>query len=123
MYGNWEKFCEKRFKTFGYNTVEGIVGNNVMMTRKAADLMEGWDERIQTADWDLFIRSKQRFMEKGDIKPCHIALGIFIHHYIRMTVKYAVKPTPFADKDNLIRLEEKWTKEQMMQFFPRNAIS
>jgi GT2 family glycosyltransferase len=123
MYGNWQRFCERRFERFLYNTIEGIVGNNVMMTRRAVSLMEGWDERIQAADWDLFMRTKKRALEVGDIQPCQIALGVYIHHYIRMTVKYAVKPTPFADKDKLIRLEEKWTGEQIARFHPDNAIS
>jgi len=123
MYGNWEKFCEQRFKQFGYRTVEGIVGNNVMMTRRAIEIMGLWDERIQGADWDLFIRTKKRSVEMGDIKPCHIALGVFIHHYIRMTAKYAVKATPFADAGNIIGLEEKWTREQIDRFHPDAAIS
>ncbi len=123
MYGNWEKFCEQRFARFGYDVIEGIVGNNVMMTRKAISLIDGWDERIQAADWDLFMRIKQRSLEAGDIKPCHIALGVYIHHYIRMTVKYAVKPAPFADMDRLINLREKWTEEQIRRFHPDNTVS
>jgi len=123
MYGNWVKYCKRRFDRYGYSVIEGIVGNNVMMTRKAAAIMEGWDERIQAADWDLFMRTKKRSLEQGDIKPCHIALGVYIHHYIRMTVKYAVKPTPFADIQNLIELKDKWTKDQMAQLHPDNAIS
>ena len=122
MYGNWEKFCERRFEEFGYRTIEGIVGNNVMMTRRAIGIMGFWDERIQGADWDLFIRTKKRSVETGDIKPCHIALGVFIHHYIRMTAKYAVKATPFADAGNIIGLDEKWTREQIEKFHPDAAI-
>ena len=123
MYGNWEKYCQKRFEQWGYRTIEGIVGNNVMMTRRALEIMGDWDERIQGADWDLFIRTKKRSVESGDIKPCHIALGVFIHHYIRMTAKYAVKPTPFADAGKMIGLEEKWTRAQIDQFHPDAAIS
>ena len=123
MYGNWEGFCERRFEEFGYRTIEGIVGNNVMMTRRAIGIMGFWDERIQGADWDLFIRTKKRSVETGDIKPCHIALGVFIHHYIRMTAKYAVKATPFADAGNIIGLEDKWTREQIEKFHPDAAIS
>jgi GT2 family glycosyltransferase len=123
MYGNWEKFCERRFEKFGYETIEGIVGNNVMMTRRALSIMGDWDERIQGADWDLFIRTKKRSVETGDIKSCHIALGVFIHHYIRMTAKYAVKATPFADAGNIIGLEEKWTNGEIGRFHPDAAIS
>lgn len=123
MYGNWEGFCKKRLQAFGHRTIEGIVGNNVMMTRRALSIMGDWDERIQGADWDLFIRTKKRSVETGDIKPCHIALGVFIHHYIRMTVKYAVKPTPFADLANMVELRDKWTPEEIDRFHPDAAIS
>jgi len=122
MYGDWERYCEKRLATFGQKTIEGIVGNNVMMTRRAVSVMGDWDERIQGADWDLFIRTKKRSVEKGDIKPCHIALGVFIHHYIRMTVKYAVKPAPFADRDKMVELRDKWTPEEIERFHPDAAI-
>ncbi|MBN9382848.1 MAG: glycosyltransferase family 2 protein [Chitinophagaceae bacterium] len=122
MYGDWEGYCEKRLQAFGHRTVEGIVGNNVMMTRRALSIMGDWDERIQGADWDLFIRTKKRSVETGDIKPCHIALGVFIHHYIRMTVKYAVKPTPFADLDNMVELRDKWTPEEIDRFHPDAAV-
>ena len=93
---------------------------NFMMTRKAIDLVGFWDETQQAADFDLFMRTKKRALEFKDIKPCHIALGVYIHHYVRLTVKYAVKPIPFADKDNLIPLHKKWTSEEIENLHPDN---
>ncbi len=113
MYGNWQKFCKKQNDIYGNNIIEGILGNNVMMTRKAIEKVGLWDERLQQADHDLFIRAKKRAVEVGDIKPCQVALGVYIHHYVRMTSKYAVKYSPFADKDNLITLDKKWTKKEL----------
>lgn len=120
MYGNWEKFCEKKFKKFGYDIVEGIVGNNVMITRNGLNIVGLWDERIQEADFDLFMRTKKRSIEVGDIKPCQIALGSFIHHFGKMTVKYAVKRKPFADQDRQLRLVEKWKEEEVDELHPNN---
>jgi len=121
MYGKWENYCKKIFNKNGLNVVEGIVGNNVMMTRKAIDKLGWWDERMQSADFDLFMRSKKRAMETGDLKPCHIALGVFVHHFNRMTVKYAVKPKPFADHINLIALSDKWSTQDLDRLHPNNA--
>ncbi|WP_290660183.1 hypothetical protein, partial [Aquabacterium sp.] len=42
----------------------------------------------------------------GDIRPMHIALDCFVHHYIRLTIKGGYPP--FADRENLISLEAKW---------------
>ena len=121
MYGNWEKFCQKKFEKQRWNIVEGIVGNNVMITRRGLNIVGLWDERIQTADFDLFMRTKKRAQAVGDIKPAQIALGAFIHHYNRMTVKYAVKPKPFADQTNLIGLYDKWTPAEVEDLHPDNS--
>jgi hypothetical protein len=77
---------------------------------------------LQQADFDIFMRAKQRSLEVGDIKPCHIALGVYIHHFGRMTIKYGnKKPIPFADANNLISLDTKWTAMQMQAMHPNNA--
>jgi len=114
MYGNWEKFTNSRFEKFGLSVKEGFVGNTVMMKRRAIEKIGLWDERIQGADFDLYIRSKKRNLENNDIKPVHMALGVFIHHYIRLTVKST--KAPFADANNLITNEDKWGVEAMKQY-------
>jgi GT2 family glycosyltransferase len=114
MYWNWENFTNKRFRKFGLEIREGFVGNTVMMKRQALEKIGLWDERIQGADFDLYIRSKKRNIEKGDIKPVHMALGVFIHHYIRLTVKST--RAVFADQHNMISNEEKWGKDAMMYY-------
>jgi hypothetical protein len=58
MYGNWERFCQRWFQKYKYDIVEGILGNNVMMTRYALSLIGFWDERIQSADFDLLFGLK-----------------------------------------------------------------
>jgi glycosyltransferase involved in cell wall biosynthesis len=109
MYGDWEKFCKLRDDKFHNMVKEGFVGHSVFCTKKALDLIGLWDEKLQAADFDIYMRSKKRNLEFGDIKPCHIALNIFNHHYIRLTVKS--KPVPFADMANIIKFEDKWTSE------------
>lgn len=106
MYGNWEKFAENRFMQFNSKVIEGFVGNSIIMKRTALDKIGYWDERIQAADFDLYIRTKKRHNENGDIKPVHTILGVFHHHFIRITSKS--KPTPFADRDKIITISEKW---------------
>ena len=95
-----------------------MYGNCVIFNRKALDLLGLWDERIQGADWDLYIRSKKRALEFADIKPCHIALDVFNHHYIRLTQK--AKPPVFADAASIIKLEEKWSKEELALYLKDN---
>jgi hypothetical protein len=84
-----------------------------MMTRRALEIVGLWDERIQAADFDLYMRVQQRHLEQGDIQPVHIALDVFVHHYIRLTEGIAYPP--FVDRDHLIHLNEKWTPLQRQQ--------
>lgn len=121
MYGNWERFNQRRFAQHGYHVVEGIIGNNVMMTRRALAILHGWDDRIQEADFEIFMRFKKRAMEVGDVKPCHIALGVYIHHFIRMTAKYAVKARPFARREEMITIFDKYSPQECSLLHPENA--
>jgi hypothetical protein len=110
MYGNWAEFCKSRQERFKHQAIEGFVGNTVMFSRRALEILGPWDETQQGADFDLFLRTAMRVREVGDIRPMHIALDCFIHHYIRLTMKGGYPP--FVDKDKLIPFDQKWTAEQ-----------
>jgi glycosyltransferase involved in cell wall biosynthesis len=112
MYGDWDAFCKNRQENYKHQAVEGFVGNTVMFSRRALDILGPWDETQQAADFDLFLRTALRAREVGDIRPMHIALDCFNHHYIRLTMKGGYPP--FVDKDNLIPFEKKWTLEQRL---------
>jgi glycosyltransferase involved in cell wall biosynthesis len=111
MYADWEEFSNERHKNFNNMIKEGFVGNTVVMNRSIFPKIGRWDERMQAADFDLYLRSKVRADEFGDIKPVHICLDVFNHHYIRLTAKE--KYPKFVDFDNLIRLEEKWSPAEI----------
>lgn len=111
MYGHWEKFCAHRRKRFSSELLEGFSGHSIVCSRRAIDLLGLWDERIQAADFDLYMRSKKRHLEQGDIQPIHVVLGVFHHHFERLTLK--ARPPAFADKDRLIKLEDKWPVAEM----------
>lgn len=111
MYGNWTTFCKRRYEKFKHQAVEGFVGNTVMLSRRALDILGPWDETQQAADFDLFLRTAMRAREVGDIRPMHIALDCFNHHFIRLTMKGGYPP--FVDKEKLIPLDQKWTAEQL----------
>ncbi len=109
MYRDWEKFCAKRHAQFKQVVKEGFVGNTVVMRKSGIVKIGLWDERIQGADFDLYLRSKTRATSHRDIRPVHICLDVFVHHYIRLTMKGGYPP--FADRANLISFESKWDEE------------
>jgi len=114
MYGNWEKFAQRRFEKFPVAISEGFVGNTVVMKKSALGKIGLWDERIYSADFDLYFRSKKRNATVGDLKPVHMVLGVFNHHFIRVTLDN--KPPAFKDKSNLISLDEKWGNETVATY-------
>ncbi len=109
MYGDWERFSEQWRRDHAGQVSEGFIGACVVQTRRAIDLLGPWDERIQAADYDLYLRARKRHMEKGDIRPCHVALDVYIHHFMKLTMK-SRRPA-FADQANLIPLAQKWGEE------------
>ncbi len=112
MYGDFDAFCARRYAQFGDQVIEGYSGSCLIMHRSVLDKIGPWDECIQAGDWDLFNRAKLRSLEKGDLKPIQLALGIYVHHFRRMTVKAHYEP--FADGHRLIPLDEKWGQQTDM---------
>lgn len=109
MYGGWNRFVEARWQRFGHRVKEGFVGAAVVMSRRGLELLGAWDPLVQAADFDLFIRSKDRSLKQGDVMPCAIALGVFVHHYIRLTSKRERRP--FVDQDRFVTIDAKWGAE------------
>jgi len=112
MYGDWIRFTRERRQRFAYRHREGFVGCAVFMTRRGWSLVGPWDPRLQCADFDLYLRAIERHLTHGDIAPVQILLDVYMHHYIRLTLKARKRP-PFADVNNLIQLSDKWSLEQL----------
>jgi len=112
MYGNWEKYILKRYSKFGDKIKEGVSGSCIVMSREAINKIGIWDERIFSGDFDYLIRSKIRNKEIGDIKPIHILLGVYFHHYSRLTTK-AKAHAPYSDISFFTELEDKWGVERI----------
>ena len=111
MYGDWEDFSHKRNIDFLKSIKEGFVGNTVVMNKSVFPKIGLWDERLQAADFDLYVRTKTRHEKFGDVKPVHICLDVFNHHYIRLTAK--LNYPRFVDFNNLISLEDKWSESEL----------
>ncbi len=102
MYGEWDEYQRSRNSRFAHDTLEGFSGSCIIATRRGMEKMDmKWDERIRSADFDLYLRTKRRAMDKKDIKPIHLALGVYFHHFSRLTLK-SKHFIPFADAANLI---------------------
>jgi GT2 family glycosyltransferase len=120
MYGNWDRFCEKRLNDFGTAICLGISGSNVFVTRRGIEKIGLWDERLQAADFDIFMRTRKRFFEFGDIQPAQLILGVYLHHYCRLTMKQ--KYPPFKDAATIISIEQKWDKTEAQRLIADSGL-
>jgi GT2 family glycosyltransferase len=111
MYPGWERHTRRVFAQYGYQLYRGFSGSAIAMTAKGMEKTGRWDERIQSADFDLYARTWQRHQAQGDLQPLSIIAGVYIHHFGRVTIKSKQLPPPFADAANLISMEEKWGRE------------
>ncbi|MFC2151122.1 glycosyltransferase family 2 protein [Bacteroidota bacterium] len=109
MYGNFNKYAENRFLKWGYELIEGFSGSAIITKKEFIKSIGLWDERIQKADFDLFNRVKKLSLTDNTVMPIQLALGIYFHHYQRLTVK--VKYPPFKNKSTMISFVDKWGDE------------
>ena len=107
MYGDFDQFCADRYDTFKDAVIEGFSGSCILIKKSALSKIGKWDERMQVADFDLYFRTKSRSIDHHDIKPVQLALGVYIHHFQRLTLR-SKNIAPFADQKNIISLKEKW---------------
>lgn len=106
-YGDLAQFCARRYEKFGDQVIEGFSGSCILLNGSVIEKIGTWDERIQAADFDLFFRIKERAATHHDIQPMQLALGVYVHHFQRLTLRSHNVPE-FADQQNIIPLKEKW---------------
>ena len=115
MYGDWERYCEEAHRVFVGTMFEGIVGSCVMIRRSAYDALGGLDERIQSADWDLYYTLRKREQLIGDMKRCMVVGASFVHHFIRATMKS--KREPFACNHERWTIDRKWSQAEQAELW------
>ena len=119
MYGNWEELCKEMYYVFHHHLYEGIIGACVLVRRSLLDKIGLLDEQIQASDWDLYLTIRKREMECGDVRRCMIVGGVYIHHFIRATLKG--KPAQFSCLHPRKSIDDKWDFEikKQLWFDPR----
>ena len=119
MYGDWERYCREAHRAFAGTMFEGIVGSCVMIRRSTYDALGGLDERIQSADWDLYYTLRKREQVVGDMKRCMVVGASFVHHFIRATMKS--KREPFACTHERLTIDRKWSQSEQTELWCKPA--
>lgn len=115
MYGDWQQFCDGMRAAFEGRTLPGIVGSCVVMSRSFANEIGGWDPRVQAADWDLYLRLRQRAEEQGDMVAPMIAGWVYVHHYVQATRRG--ERAPFTCTHPRVTVQEKWGEAGIRRWF------
>ena len=119
MYGDWERYCGEAHHAFAGTMFEGIVGSCVMIRRSTYETLGGLDERIQSADWDLYYTLRKREQVIGDVKRCMVVGASFVHHFIRATIKS--KREPFACTHERWKIDRKWSQAEQAELWCKPA--
>lgn len=113
LYGSWERFCEKRWQDHENQLLEGFAGHTLLMHRATFEKVGPWDERILQADFDLYLRARQRWELIGDVRPIALATGVFVHHYGRLTMRS--HPDSWVPTEPIIEIEDKWGAQAFLE--------
>jgi hypothetical protein len=97
----------------GKSVIEGFAGHTLLMHRAVYTKLGEWDERILQADFDLYLRSRERWEQQGDVKPIAVAKGVFVHHYGRLTMRS--HPNAWVPTLPIIEIEEKWGEQGFLE--------
>jgi GT2 family glycosyltransferase len=115
MYGNWEDVSHEMSQYFYDHLYEGIIGAVVLLRRSLVDKIGLLDERIQASDWDMYLTIRKREKEYGDVRRCMVVGEVYVHHFIRATVKG--RPAQFSCLHPRISLDDKWDVETKRQLW------
>ena len=120
MYGDWNVFCQQVKAAFKDQMVSGIVGSCVVSKTQFMQAIGGWDTRVQAADWDLYLRLRERADTVGDIHPPMVVGWVYAHHYVQATRRG--KRTPFTCTHPSLTVQEKWGQPAIRRWFFDPAI-
>jgi len=115
MYGDWEGFCQGIRAAFEGQTVSGIVGSCVVARRAFMESIGGWDTRVQAADWDLYLRLRERADTTDDINAPMVVGWVYVHHYVQATRRG--ERAPFTCTHPTLTVQEKWGQAAIRRWF------
>lgn len=119
MYGDLERFRSPT-PAGGPRTIPGINGSVVVMRRALLRRVpEIWDERVQAADWHLYLTLARLHEEDPAVPLPRIALDVYAHHFIRYTLRRDWEPFP---TEGCVPLRRLWSEEEIRRLWWQHHI-
>lgn len=115
MYDDWDHFCRRVTDMFSDRLVPGIVGSCVVARRSFMQSIGGWDTRVQAADWDLYMRLRERADTIADTNAPMVAGWVYVHHYVQATRRG--ERASFTCTHPSLTVQEKWGHVALRRWF------
>ncbi|MDQ6950442.1 MAG: glycosyltransferase [Mariprofundales bacterium] len=117
--GSFKNWSAEQYAQFYPRVHMGICGSAVITTRQAWQKLGGlWDVQMEAADFDLHLRTTQRAVEVGDIRPPFIIPWALHHHFSRVTFRGTPEPRSCDHQHRSV--DAKWDAESQQQYGPKN---
>jgi glycosyltransferase involved in cell wall biosynthesis len=87
MYGDWERFSERRRMRFSHFLYPGLAGYAIVARRSFMDGIGNWNPETTASDFDLRIRVAKACVEQGKPGLPLVAADVFVHHFMRTTTR------------------------------------
>lgn len=105
MYGDLEKFVSPTLEPNG--TMDGIKGDAVIFHKELLAKCPGiWDERIEAADWHLYLTLAKMHETDPNIPLPQVLLSVYGHHFGRYSARQTYEP--MRDTSKKVSLESIW---------------
>ncbi len=108
MYGDLENFVSPNIKSTG--TMDGIKGDSVIFHKDLLKVYpEVWDERIEAADWHLYLTLAKIHEQNSAVPLPQVLLNAYSHHFGRYSARQTYEP--MRDTSRKVSLQSLWDKE------------
>jgi glycosyltransferase involved in cell wall biosynthesis len=120
MYGNLEDFQSPTPDLVpGY--FPGIKGDAVCFTKKLVkEIGFHWDERIEAADWHLYLHIASLHEKRPEIPLPRVLLSTYAHHFGRYSARQEFEPLQLEEP--FLKIEDVWPREVINRLWWGNRL-
>jgi len=119
MYGDLENFKSPTKNLEG--SMDGIKGDSVVFHKDLLNICpEIWDERIEAADWHLYLTLAKKHEENSSIPLPQVLFNVYSHHFGRYSARQTYEPMQGAQ--NKLALESLWDPSTIERLWWGNKL-
>lgn len=119
MYGDLENFSSPT--SSASTSMPGIKGDTVIFHKELLKKCpEIWDERVEAADWHLYLTLAKKHEEDPTIPLPEVLLNVYGHHFGRYSARQNYEP--IASKTPKVSLDSLWDPQTIQRLWWGNKL-